>query len=286
MLVESTIILEKKNIAFFNANGNSVEKINLDAPRILIFDSGVGGLSVSKYIENFFLGTDVVYIADNKFYPYGNKDRTLLLERIEALLEQAVQVFKPIGLIIACNTASTLLSNSFIEKLKVPCIKVLPPILEAFQISLKKNVLLIATPNTINSEYVNNICEKLTDDKFIFKKLGLTELVNFSEMKSRGISLKTSEIESLILRSMTKVEVDNVDVVILGCTHFPNIKDELKYIFKNVKEWVDPAYDAVNSLYQAISQINSQKGIQKFLFLTEQSKADNFTSPYEYSGFL
>ncbi|MCW7547804.1 glutamate racemase [Photorhabdus sp. APURE] len=286
MLVENTIILEKKSIVFYNANGDSIEKINTDAPRILIFDSGVGGLSVSKYIENFFLGTDVVYIADNKFYPYGNKDRTLLLERIEDLLEQAVQVFKPIGLIIACNTASTLLSNSFIEKLKMPCIKVLPPILEAFQISLKKNVLLIATPNTINSEYVNNICAKLIDDKFIFKTLGLTELVKFSEMKSRGISLKTNDIESLILRSMTKEEVDNVDVVILGCTHFPNIKDELKYIFKNVKEWVDPAYDAVNSLYQAINQINSQKGIQKFLFLTEQSKVDNFTSPYTYSGFL
>ncbi|NRN29448.1 glutamate racemase [Photorhabdus heterorhabditis] len=286
MLVENTIILGKKNIEFYNANGDSIEKINTDSPRILIFDSGVGGLSVSKYIENFFLGTDVVYIADNKFYPYGNKDRTLLLERIEDLLEQAVQIFEPIGLIIACNTASTLLSNSFTEKLKMPCIKVLPPILEAFQISSKKNVLLIATPNTIDSEYVNNICAKLIDDKFIFKKLGLTELVNFSEMKSRGISLETNDIESLILRSMTKEEVDNVDVVILGCTHFPNIKDELKYIFKNVKEWVDPAYDAVNSLYQAINQINSQNGIQKFLFLTEQSKVDNFTSPYEYSGFL
>ncbi|TDB48924.1 hypothetical protein [Photorhabdus luminescens] len=138
MLVEDTIILEKKNIEFYNSDGDSVEKINTDTPRILIFDSGVGGLSVSKYVENFFLGTDVVYIADNKFYPYGNKDRTLLLERIEDLLEQAVQVFKPIGLIIACNTASTLLSNSFIEKLKIPCIKVVPPILEAFQISSKK----------------------------------------------------------------------------------------------------------------------------------------------------
>ncbi|TDB48923.1 aspartate/glutamate racemase family protein [Photorhabdus luminescens] len=145
---------------------------------------------------------------------------------------------------------------------------------------------MIATPNTINSEYVNNICAKLIDDKFIFRKLGLTELVNFSEMKSRGMPLKTNDIESLILRSMTKEDVDNVDVVILGCTHFPNIKDELKYIFKNVKEWVDPAYDAVNSLYRAINQISSQGGIQKFLFLTEQSKADNFTSPYAYNGFL
>ncbi len=54
MLVEDTIILEKKNIEFYNSNGDSVEKINTDTPRILIFDSGVGGLSVSKYVENFF----------------------------------------------------------------------------------------------------------------------------------------------------------------------------------------------------------------------------------------
>ncbi len=276
---------EDEKIIFYNSLDKSILDHKNIRPKILVFDSGIGGLSVSKHLEEFFDYADIIYIADNEFFPYGGKDKKILTGRITKLIIQAINIFDPIGLVVACNTASTLLSDEFIRSLNIPCMRVLPPIQEAFDLSLTKNVLLIATPNTIESEYVKIESDKIVNKEYIFHKLGVAELVKLAEKKSRNELVTLEDITKVILKELSQEELAEVDVVILGCTHFPSLQEELKEILFNVKYWIDPAYNIVNQLHQILQRDLSISSKGKYLFYTSTLKDDSFHIPYFNNGF-
>lgn len=276
---------KNQNILFYNAIGNLIEKHQNARPKLLVFDSGIGGLSVSKHLEKKFNYTDIIYIADNEFFPYGDKDRTILKGRVETLILQAIKVFKPIACIIACNTASTLISDDFIDNLNIPCMRVLPPIQEAFELSITKKVLLIATPNTINSNFVQINSSTIDYKDFTFHKLGVTKLVKLAEKKSRNEQIKIDDIKNILLEKLSLKEIEKIDVVILGCTHFPSIVSELNSVLFNVKHWVDPAYTIVNQLHEYLYGNLSILSKGKYLFCTSNLKDESFHTPYFNNGF-
>lgn len=201
-------------------------------PKILIFDSGVGGLSVFKEIKTLLPHLEYTYLFDNEAYPYGELPQTTLVQRVEQLILNMVQS-KSINLVvIACNTASTIVLPRLRQRLSIPVVGVVPAIKPASLLS-HKAVGLIATPATVKREYTQHLIHNFSPDKPV-KLLGSTRLVDMAEDKLCGNPVDITELKQILLPLRGKV-----DVAVLGCTHFPLIKKEIAKALDNKVVLID-----------------------------------------------
>ncbi|NVD08141.1 glutamate racemase [Vibrio sp. JPW-9-11-11] len=191
--------------------------------KILIFDSGVGGLSVYKEIVTKCPQLDYLYIFDNKAYPYGELEHDVLVTRVEALVTSLVEQYAINLVVIACNTASTIVLPSLRAKLDIPVVGVVPAIKPASNLA-NQAVGLIATPATITRPYIHDLIRDFSQRKPV-KLIGSTRLVDMAEGKLRGKPVDCDELQSILAPLINKV-----DVAVLGCTHFPLIKAEIHQV--------------------------------------------------------
>lgn len=205
---------------------------NTNRHKILIFDSGVGGLSVYQQIQERLPQLDVVYFFDNAAYPYGELTQDILLERVERFVTELVDKEKIDLVVIACNTASTIVLPRLRAKLTIPIVGVVPAIKPA---SLLANLAvgLIATPATVTRQYTHELIRHFSQDKKV-ELLGSTRLVDMAEEKLRGKEVNQQELRSVLLPLIGKI-----DVAVLGCTHFPLIKNEIQSVLGNCVTLVD-----------------------------------------------
>ncbi len=192
-------------------------------PNVLIFDSGVGGLSVYQEIQAKLPQLNYTYLFDNAAYPYGELAQETLLHRVESLIipwteQQAFDI-----VVIACNTASTIVLPSLREKLSIPVVGVVPAIKPASSLA-NKAIGLIATPATVSRQYTHDLIRDFSSNKSV-ELLGSTRLVDMAEEKLRGKPLNLNELADIL--SPLK---DKIDVAVLGCTHFPLIKEEIQSV--------------------------------------------------------
>jgi glutamate racemase len=188
--------------------------------KVLVFDSGVGGLSVFKEIHRLLPQMDYFYLFDNQAYPYGELDQSVLISRVNQLVSALVDEYQVDIVIIACNTASTIVLPSLRENLSIPVVGVVPAIKPASLLA-SKGVGLIATPATVTRQYTHELIRDYAHGKPV-ELLGSTRLVDIAEEKLRGKEVCIQELESILEPLQNKV-----DVAVLGCTHFPLIKEEI-----------------------------------------------------------
>ena len=191
--------------------------------KILIFDSGVGGLSVFKEIEAKLPALNYFYIFDNAAYPYGELEHEMLTARVETLVCQYVEKLDIDLVVIACNTASTIVLPMLRARLSIPVVGVVPAIKPASNLA-NKAIGLIATPATITRRYTQELINDFSQSKPI-EMIGSTRLVDMAEEKLRGVDIDLKELEH-ILGPMK----NHIDVAVLGCTHFPLIKNEIQSV--------------------------------------------------------
>ena len=189
---------------------------------ILIFDSGIGGLSILQHIKQLPHPLDIHYVADYAAYPYGEKEEDWLIKRIDNLITNLVRNIKPDVIIIACNSASTLALPTLRRQLSIPIIGVIPAIKTASTLSQNKKIGLLATPGTISRVYMDKLIEEFASNCTV-TRVGSTELVDLAEKK-----LANSNIDPLQLKKIIQPFIDNqCDQVVLGCTHFPLLIQDL-----------------------------------------------------------
>jgi glutamate racemase len=191
--------------------------------KALIFDSGVGGLSVYREIQARLPQVSYTYLFDNAAYPYGELAQETLLQRVDMLITQLVAEQGFDIVVIACNTASTVVLPRLRAKLSIPVVGVVPAIKPASMLA-SKAVGLIATPATITRQYTHDLIRDFSSDKNV-ELLGSTRLVDMAEEKLRGKAVDMDELASILspLRQQ-------IDVAVLGCTHFPLIKEEIQAV--------------------------------------------------------
>lgn len=189
-------------------------------PTVLIFDSGVGGISVYNEIKKRLPTYNYIYLFDNKAYPYGELDQLTLLERVHRLILAALDKHHIDLVVIACNTASTIVLPTLRLQVNVPIVGVVPAIKPASMVS-EKAVGLIATPATIKRKYTHQLIKEFSQNKPV-ELIGSTELVDMAERKLRSYPVEIDKLETILLPLKT-----SVDIVVLGCTHFPLIKEEI-----------------------------------------------------------
>lgn len=198
-------------------------------PKVLIFDSGVGGLSVYQQIQSRYPQLDYVYLFDNEAYPYGELSEQVLIERVTKLVVYMVSQQVIDIVVIACNTASTIVLPHLRQALNIPVVGVVPAIKPAAALA-KQAIGLIATPATVKRPYTHDLISQFSPSIDV-KLLGSTRLVMMAEEKLRGGEINIKELKGILLPL-----IDKVDVAVLGCTHFPLLRNEIQQVMgRNVR---------------------------------------------------
>jgi len=197
------------------------------APRVLVFDSGVGGLSVAQEIQQRLRQVSLIYASDNAFFPYGTKGEAELIARVDQVINQLLLRYPGDILVIACNTASTLTLPHLRSKLSLPIVGVVPAIKPAALMSKTGVIGLLATPATVARPYTHELIREYATNCEVIS-LGSSELVQIAEQKLRGEVIEADVIGRIAQELMRADHAEKMDVLVLACTHFPLLKEELK----------------------------------------------------------
>ena len=222
--------------------------------RIAIFDSGVGGLSIYKEIKHKLPNSQYVFVSDNKAFPYGTKPEDELTERVLEVVARIIDQFDPDLLVIGCNTASTVVLPVLREKFDLPVVGVVPAIKPAAELTQTNVIGLLATPATIEREYTEQLINDFAPNCEVIK-VGSSRLVEIAEDKLYGKEVNQEQIKVEIQRLL---ESDKIDVLILACTHFPLLNEELVSLFNETSDidLVDSGKGIANRVAQLVSEIN------------------------------
>ncbi|WP_035887490.1 glutamate racemase [Franconibacter pulveris] len=205
-------------------------------PTVLVFDSGVGGLSVYDEVRQLLPDLHYLYAFDNVAFPYGEKTEAFIVERVVEIVT-AVQQRYPLALaIIACNTASTVSLPALREKFAFPVVGVVPAIKPAARLTANGVVGLLATRATVRRPYTHELIARFATECQI-EMLGSAELVELAEAKLHGEAVPLDELRR-ILRPWLRMP-EPPDTVVLGCTHFPLLHEELMAVLPEGTRLVD-----------------------------------------------
>lgn len=200
---------------------------------LLFFDSGVGGLSVLGPALKLLPNAPIVYAADTAGFPYGKKSEAELASRIPALLGRLVERFRPRLAVIACNTASTIALEHVRSALELPVVGTVPAIKPAAEISRTRVIGVLGTEATVRQPYVDDLATKFAADCTIIRH-GSPELVELAEAKLGGEEVDVEEVRAAAQPMFDAPGGDRIDTVVLACTHFPLVDDELRAAFTDV----------------------------------------------------
>ncbi len=212
--------------------------MNPAAP-LLFFDSGVGGLSVLAPTRALLPNAPIVYVADNAGFPYGERTEEAIAARIPALLGRVVERFAPRLVVIACNTASTIALDTVRTALHLPVVGTVPAIKPASELSKTRVIGVLGTQATVRQPYVDDLAARFASDCTVIRH-GSPELVELAEAKLAGHTITVEAVRSAALPMFEAPRGEDIDVVVLACTHFRLLDAELRSAFPGV-ELVDGA---------------------------------------------
>jgi len=206
--------------------------VDPNAP-ILFFDSGVGGLSVLGPTRKLLPNAPIVYAADSAGFPYGKRSDAELASRIPALLGRMVERFHPRLAVIACNTASTIALEHVRSALDLPVVGTVPAIKPAAEISKTRVIGVLGTEATVRQAYVADLAARFASDCTIVRH-GSPELVEVAEAKLRGEAVNAGAVREAAQAMFDAPAGDRIDTVVLACTHFPLLEEELRAAFPHM----------------------------------------------------
>jgi len=207
---------------------------------LLIFDSGVGGLSVLAAIRELLPTAPIVYAADSAGYPYGTRSEAEIAGRVPALLGRLAERFDPELIVIACNTASTIALDAVRAALDLPIVGTVPAIKPAALKSKSRVIGVLGTEATVRQPYVDRLAAEFAADCLLVRH-GSAELVEMAEAKLRGVAPEPDACSAILERLFAHPEGERIDTIVLACTHFPLLADELEAASPRRTAFVDGA---------------------------------------------
>jgi glutamate racemase len=213
--------------------------LEAEAP-ILLFDSGVGGLTVLAELRKVLPQAPVIYAADLAGLPYGEKTEAEIAARVAGLLGRMSERFRPRLITIACNTASTIALGMVREVLNVPIVGTVPAIKPAAAMTESGTIGLLGTAATVRQRYVDDLEREFAAGKRLIRHAS-PELVEAAEARLRGESLDPAVFEAAARGLRGQPGGEAIDTVVLACTHFPLIADELRAAMGDNVRFIDGA---------------------------------------------
>jgi glutamate racemase len=210
------------------------------ATNILVFDSGLGGLTVFREVAKARPDARYVYVADDAFFPYNSRGEAELVEHVATLMADLIETHRPDLIVIACNTASTLVLPHLRTRFRVPFVGTVPAIKPACAISRTKRVAVFGTQATVSREYTLALIRDFANGSDV-ALIGSARLAGFAEDELRGAPVA----DDLIAREIAPCFIDaggrRTDTVVFACTHYPLLLDRLERLSPWPVTFVDPA---------------------------------------------
>lgn len=210
-------------------------------PTILVFDSGLGGLTVLEQVRRARPDAACVYAADDAAFPYGGLAEGDLVARVLSVMERLLVRHAPDLVVIACNTASTLVLPALRQRFVTPFVGVVPPIKPAAALSRSRVVTLLATPGTVARAYTRDLVATYAGDCAV-TLVGAPNLARFAEAEMAGEGVDDARLAAEIAPCFVGLEDGRrTDVICLACTHYPLLLPRFERLAPWPVQWIDPA---------------------------------------------
>ncbi|QGM81544.1 glutamate racemase [Otariodibacter oris] len=232
-------------------------------PTILLYDSGMGGLTIYDAIRQSLPDAHYLYCFDNAYFPYSEKTEDFLIQRAELIVQTIARNYPLDMVVVACNTASTVVLPTLREKFSFHVVGTVPAIKPAAAISKTGKIGLLATKGTVNRQYVSDLIQTYASHHQI-EKIGTTDLVELVEEKQQTGFVDMQRLKEIILPWRDEMDLDTV---ILGCTHFPLVKEELMQLLPQVKYFIDPGNGIAKRVVTLLSnelKLNNSEKVDKY----------------------
>jgi glutamate racemase len=208
--------------------------------KILVFDSGVGGLTVYREIVKARPDAAYIYLADDAGFPYGSQAETALIARIIDVVGEAIAEHKPDLVVVACNTASTLALADLRARFSVPFVGTVPAIKPACAQSTTKRISVLGTQATVSREYTRALIREFAAGCEA-ALIGSSHLASYAEAELAGKPVADAAIKEEIAGCFIEADGRRTDTVVLACTHYPLLLDRFKANAPWPVDWLDPA---------------------------------------------
>ena len=213
-------------------------------PTILVFDSGLGGLTVFREVAKMRPDASYVYVADDAFFPYGAHSEEQLISRVVPLMGALIAAHSPDLAVIACNTASTLVLPHLRERFALPFVGTVPAVKPACSASRTKLVSVLGTKATVAREYTRALIREFGQGCEV-TLVGAAHLAELAEAALQGQRINDDDMAREIAPCFVAAAGDDgnprTDTVVLACTHFPLLLDRLVRLAAWPVDWIDPA---------------------------------------------
>jgi len=208
-----------------------------------VFDSGLGGLTVLREIVGARPDAHYVYVADDAFFPYGHHGEDQIIARVVPLIGELIAAHAPDLVVIACNTASTLVMSYLRREYQVPFVGTVPAIKPACASSKTKRVSVLGTKGTVKREYTKALIRDFAQGCDV-TLVGSADLASLAEAALNGKDIGDDAIFAELAPCFVGHGADDparTDTVVLACTHFPLLMDRLVRLAPWPVTWIDPA---------------------------------------------
>jgi glutamate racemase len=210
------------------------------APTILIFDSGLGGLTVHREIAAARPDARLIYAADDAAFPYGPMEESKLVTRVLAVIGALIERYKPDLAVIACNTASTIALPDLRARFTLPFVGTVPAIKPACAATASKRVSVLGTEATVKREYTRALIKQFSNGVDV-TLVGSGRLATFAEAELRGTPVEDDAIANEIAACFIDSGGRRTDTVVLACTHYPLLQHRLLKAQPWPVTYLDPA---------------------------------------------
>ena len=225
---------------------------------IVVFDSGVGGLSVLREARMLMHEQRFVYVGDDAGFPYGDWEEGALIDRMVGLLGTLIHHFEPRLVIVACNTASTLIMPALRSRFDIPFVGIVPAIKPAAERTASGLITVLATPGTVKRKYTLELVQQFASHRQV-NLIGATKLARLAEDHMQGKQIDIQVLREELMPCFVEQDGLRTDIITLGCTHYPFLVNEMRKLAPWPVDWLDPA-EAVAR--HALTVLNKTKGTE------------------------
>jgi len=208
--------------------------------RVLVFDSGIGGLGIAREIRALMPDAAVTYLMDDAWFPYGGRDEGALVARVLAVVGAGIARLAPDLTVVACNTASTSALAAVRVAFEVAFVGCVPPVKAAAAASRTRVIGVLATPATVRGPYLRGLAERHAGDCRVLIH-GAAGLARLAEARFAGAAVPGSAVRTELAGLMDQVGSGEMDAVALGCTHYGWLLEDLRAAMWPQVSWHDPA---------------------------------------------
>lgn len=239
--------------------------------KVLVFDSGLGGLTVHREISRLLPATDLVYVADDRGFPYGDWEAAPLRDHIVSAVSNAIETHDPGCVVIACNTAATLVLPALRSRFALPFVGTVPAIKPAASATRSGLISVLATPGTVQRDYTKALIDTFATHISV-TLVGAPNLAALAEAALNGDPIDEHAVNAEISPCFVETENGRTDHIVLACTHFPLLLPIMNRLAPWPVSWIDPAPAIARRVQDVVSDTTfASSGSRTFLYTSGKS---------------